>query len=128
MRILKLFYKVIEMKDDNNHDIVNMNDKEEIDNNVLKKEKSSHQSENKSLKYEEEYEMVQKSQSMEKFKEDIKENFEIHENSNINEEAGHNVIQEDHNSNINQEPHNVLDDEEHHNAILEDHNRHIVMW
>ena len=128
MRILKLFYKVIEMKDDNNHDIVNMNDKEEIDNNDLKKEKSSHQSENKSLKYEEEYEMVQKSQSMEKFKEDIKENFEIHENSNINEEAGHNVIQEDHNSNINQEPHNVLDDEEHHNAILEDHNRHIVMW
>jgi hypothetical protein len=127
MRILKLFYKVIEMKDDNNHDIVNMNDKEEIDNNDLKKEKSSHQSENKSLKYEEEYEMVQKSQSMEKFKEDIKENFEIHENSNINEEADHNVIQEDHNSNINQEPHNVLDDEEHYNEILENRNR-IVMW
>ena len=127
MRILKLFYKVIEMKDDNNHDIVNMNDKEEIDNNDLKKEKSSHQSENKSLKYEEEYEMVQKSQSMEKFKEDIKENFEIHENSNINEEADHNAIQEDHNSNINQEPHNVLDDEEHYNEILENRNR-IVMW
>ena len=142
MRILKLFYKVIEMKDENNHDIVNMNDKEEIDNNDLKNEKSSHQSENKSLKYEEEYEMVQKSQSMDKFKEDIKENFEIHENSNINEEtphvqkdhnsdineeAVHNVIQEDHNSNISEEPHHVLDEEGHHNEILEDHNR-LAMW
>ena len=94
------------------------------------------------VQYEEEYEMVQKSQSMEKFKEDIKENFEIHENSNINEEtphvqkdhnsdineeAVHNVIQEDHNSNISEEPHHVLDEEGHHNEILEDHNR-LAMW
>ena len=70
MKILKVFYKVMENRKERQKD-------EEVNKS---------QSDNKWMKYEEDFEMTQKSRSMDGFKDNVgKQVFEIEENSQIKE-------------------------------------------